>query len=850
MRRNWRRLSVAILVLAGIGLGTAGLFLAATRGPWVAAGLGKVLGRRVEIAGISLLPGRALEIEVTGLVIFDPQTGTPQLEVPHARARQAWPWLFAGQLFPREWQLDSPIVRLWPERSAERPALDLPPLDLSVRDGTIELHLPQGDVYRVHDLRLKLERSALAARAMGTASGSLRRGEHELGDFDAQVVGWLDDATASVELAGVRLESLPFDLGADPSGTARGTLRVRYERTAIGVEVDADVDDFALRVRRMSALIAPTITRLRGTVRWSPDGLTLEPDRTRLDDLVLSGSVTIGSGEDARVRADLQVADFEPGRRAGSRINPIKLMGMRFAVWERANRRMERGRVEGLRLRLDVPRSGFATSIGFGRRLAADELSIEARVRDGIYHTSPDSPPLEGIDGRVELIGNRLVIHELRMSRRGEPLPTLDIDVDGMHRLAHLPVAERGTPPGPGLPIPGLGAAAQALIREGRPDREPLRIAVQDLYVGHPALVLPLRGFSGELTFPDGKLRVGKGRGIYGGAPAELELFYDPDARHVRADVRYLDGAAPPPGDAGELWLSGKARIPIAHFGSWPLRDIRVNVAAQAGLVSLDGGRARFGGAETQLRGTVALDQPGVAPVDFHTRAAGVDAAALNEPLGLRPDSISGTADIDAQFRGTLQPGHRFIEQADFAIDVQARDGAIANLPATVALARVPSLQGIRGLFGRPLPYDEVDARFTVQQGVLRAENLSLAGPELRVLAAGEIDLLEEERPEDILLAFLFLQTVDRMIEMVPVLGNWVLGDDENLVTVYVRLQGPWKSPKASLVPPQSVRTAAGWAERMIGAGVSQLRRLLSLPGGAPDPPDPSEDASEFARPG
>lgn len=850
VRRNWRRLAVAILLLAAIGLGATGLFWAATRGPLVGDAIGRVLGRRVEIASIALVPARALEIEVTGLVIYDPDTGEPQVEVPHARARQPWPWLLAGEFFPREWQLDSPLVRLWPERSAGRGAIDLPPLDLSVSDGSIELHTPRGEVYRVSDLALQLQRSALVPRARGTASGTLRRGEHDLGHFDADVVGWLDDATASVALDGVRLESLPFDLGADPSGTARGSLRVRYQRSRIGIEVDAAVSDFELRVQRMSALVAPSATRLRGRIVWSVDGITVESDRTRLDDLVVSGRIEVGSGDDARVLADLSIGDFSPGRPAGERIHPFRLLGMRFATWERANRRIEKGRVEGLRIRLDLPRQGFADSIGFNRRLSPEELLITARVRDGIYRPAPGAPPLEDINGEVEIIGNRLVIHELQMSRSGTPLPLLDIDVDGMHRLAHLPDNERGTPAGPGLPIPGLAAAAEALRRGPGGDRAPLRVRFADLDLAHPALVLPLRDFAGEMTFPDGKLRVGKARGIYGGAPAELELFYDPGARRLRADVRYLDGEAAPPGNARELWLSGRASIPIAWFGSWPLREIRVNLAAQAGLLSLDGGRARFGGGETELRGTIALDKPGEAPVDFHTRAVDADVDALNAPLGLRPGSLSGRADVDAQFSGRLRPGHRFLEDADFAIDIHAVDGAVAHLPATVALARVPSLQGIRGLFGRPLPYDEINAHFLLQQGVLRTESLSLAGPELRVLAAGEVKLLEPDRPEDILLAFLFLQTVDRMIELVPVLGSWVLGEDENLVTVYVRLQGPWRSPDARLVPPQSVRTAAGWAERMIGAGVSQLRRILSLPAGKPEPADPPEETSELARPG
>ena len=64
-----------------------------------------------------------------------------------------------------------------------------------------------------------------------------------------------------------------------------------------------------------------------------------------------------------------------------------------------------------------------------------------------------------------------------------------------------------------------------------------------------------------------------------------------------------------------------------------------------------------------------------------------------------------------------------------------------------------------------------------------------------------------------------------------------------------MRVQGPWKKPEARLVPPQSVRTAAGWAERMIGAGVSRLRKILSLPGKRETPETP-EAASEFAHPG
>ena len=548
-------------------------------------------------------------------------------------------------------------------------------------------------------------------------------------------------------------------------------------------------------------------------------------------------------------RADLTLGDFEPGRPAGQRINGVKLMAMRFESWERANQRIEAGRVEDLRVRLDLPLAGLGSALSFRRRLKPGEFEFDARVSGGVYRTSPDTPPLENISARLEVTGNRLVVHELKMSREGSALPVIDLDVDGMHRLMRLPPDERRAPRGPGEPIPGLAAAARALVRPGRDAREPLVVELSDLYLGHPALVLPFRDAEAELRFPDGKLRV-QARGIYGGAPAELEILYDPQARHVRADVRYLDGDAPPRSDTGDLWLSAKLGVPALQLGRWRLEDIQVNVAAQGALVSFDGGRAVFGGGDTELRGTVALGAGSHALVDFHTRTTNADLDAVNEPLRLRPGALAGRADFNGLWRGRLEPGQDFLDHADLAIDLHATKGAIAHLPASVALARVPSLQGIRGLFGRPLPYDEINARFLVRDGILRAESLSLSGPELRLLAAGELDLVAPERPADLLLAFMFLQTVDKMIELVPIIGSWVLGEDDNLVTIYVRVKGPWASPSASLVPPQSVRTAAGWAERMIGAGVAQLRKILSIPPKKKEAPDVPKDTSELARPG
>ena len=125
-------------------------------------------------------------------------------------------------------------------------------------------------------------------------------------------------------------------------------------------------------------------------------------------------------------------------------------------------------------------------------------------------------------------------------------------------------------------------------------------------------------------------------------------------------------------------------------------------------------------------------------------------------------------------------------------------------------LARLPSLQGLQGLFGQPLPYDTITADIKISEGTLRTEDFSLEGPELRILAAGEVDVTSETLESDFTVALLFLQTVDRFIQQLPILRDLVLGKDQSLVTVYFHLEGPWRDPEANLVAPEAVQSATG----------------------------------------
>ena len=96
----------------------------------------------------------------------------------------------------------------------------------------------------------------------------------------------------------------------------------------------------------------------------------------------------------------------------------------------------------------------------------------------------------------------------------------------------------------------------------------------------------------------------------------------------------------------------------------------------------------------------------------------------------------------------------------------------------------------------------------------------------------------------DFVLAFLFLETVDRMIGTVPILGQWVLGDDKSLVTLYLKADGPWENPNMRPLAPGVVESAAGWAVKVVASGANQVRKILGV-----GPPDPLPELNESDSP-
>jgi hypothetical protein len=829
---------VLALLLVALGTAAAWTLLTVSATEFAAGVIGRLLGRRVEIATVEVRLGATLEIELHGLRVLA-EDDSPTFEAPVARFHQSWARLLAGRILPLAWTFERPVLRVRRGVGVSRRLESFPPLELSVLDGTVFVDVGAGPPIRIERLRVSAQQAPLRAGVRGSALGSLARGRASIGSFAADFEGWLGSAELRGRVEKLALSELPLPV-VPRAGVASGDVSLAIEEDESSGALDLGVRGLRIDIPEATGPLAPAEARLAADFQLRAGALSARLRPLALDDFVLTGDVSIGAGPDGRVRATLAAAPFEV--RPGTRLQPVRILALRFRTFADLDARTQQGRVEELRASLDLARAALAPALALERVTAPEELQLYARVADAVYRARPDVAPIEDLSGEFHWEGDRMRFADVRMRREGRWLPRIDVAIDGARLFTHLPPEERKIPEGPGLPIPGLGAAFASFERDPDSTEPPLVIDVRDAYVGYPGFLLPFRDGEIRLRFPDGNLLVERADGILGGRPATVHALWDRGADRIDVQVAYREGEAPPRRDPGPAWASGDLAIERVRLGRWPLESLRAKLRAERGRAHFTDVEARLAGGEVRASGHVSIAEEGAAPLEFDLRVAEADASRVGEILEFGPDAFAGTVDAQGTLSGRLVPGRDFARESVAVLRLGARDGTVANLPLLLAVARLASPLGWTGLFGRPLPYETVTADLRIDRGTLRTENFALDGPELRMLAAGEIDVVEDAHPVDLVIALLFLRTVDQVLERVPFVGSWILGENRSLVTLYFKVNGPWRDPRGVPLPPGGITTAAGWAGRVIGQGVRRVRDMLVAPG-APVPPPPVDGA-------
>ena len=172
------------------------------------------------------------------------------------------------------------------------------------------------------------------------------------------------------------------------------------------------------------------------------------------------------------------------------------------------------------------------------------------------------------------------------------------------------------------------------------------------------------------------------------------------------------------------------------------------------------------------------------------------DAIAIAKLFRLPPNQITGHVDLAGNFDGTLLPGTSIYAKLRGLLNVNATDGLIRKVaPPVAAVSRASeALEDFDP--SEVIRYRNLDAILEFLDGKIHTEAFSLDGPELGVLASGEVEVLSKNKNMDAKVAIFLFRKLDRVLGKIPILNLILLGTDSNLVATYFHVIGPWGDPE------------------------------------------------------
>jgi hypothetical protein len=167
------------------------------------------------------------------------------------------------------------------------------------------------------------------------------------------------------------------------------------------------------------------------------------------------------------------------------------------------------------------------------------------------------------------------------------------------------------------------------------------------------------------------------------------------------------------------------------------------------------------------------------------------------------------------------------------------RFGLLAKLLAILNVTEIYRGE-IPDLIGEGFAYRSISANAKLQGGKIIMEECTIDGVSMGIACEGEIDLVEKE--VDLIVLVAPFKTVDRIVEILPLIGN-VLGG--KLISIPFKAKGDLNDPTVYALPPTAVGSGIlGILERTLKLPITIIQPVISgVKGSTAKPPVVPEDS-------
>jgi uncharacterized protein involved in outer membrane biogenesis len=393
--------------------------------------------------------------------------------------------------------------------------------------------------------------------------------------------------------------------------------------------------------------------------------------------------------------------------------------------------------------------------------------------------------PLSGINGQIRIGADSLESPQLTV------------------RLGSSTISGRGTLSGFNSPSFALAFSSPALD-------------LADLGFPHGKLPLKAENLQGYLTYSKDNLQIGSLSGTLGRSILQMKgsvqnlqhpvIDISVTSPHLEIeDLAPLIGPSPAGGSrftlkAHILATNGKARdIPFQHLKCVLALEEQSLLLQPVDFSTLDG----------EVSGRMRIDFGSGGPrYQVNCNATKVSAERLLHALGVNKQELTGSLSLQGDLSARGESALDLKKSAVGNIKLKVDHGSVKKFST---LSKVFSILNVSQLlkFHLPdmvtggMPYNKISGDFAIKDGFASTQNLLMDSNAINVSTVGKFDIVKNEL--DLVIGVQPLQTVDKVVSRIPIVG-WILtGKDHTLISTYFEAKGRIEDPQVTAVPVKSL---------------------------------------------
>jgi len=193
------------------------------------------------------------------------------------------------------------------------------------------------------------------------------------------------------------------------------------------------------------------------------------------------------------------------------------------------------------------------------------------------------------------------------------------------------------------------------------------------------------------------------------------------------------------------------------------------------------------------------------------------------DAVSTTPKEMTGVMSVEGNLNASGAIYDAMRKSAAGSIKIHAKKGTLRQFSM---LSKVFSILNVSQLFkfklpdmvSEGMPYNDLNATFTIKNGFVSTDDLFLASNAMNMSLVGKHDFVHDNM--DLTLGIQPLQTVDKVVSHIPIVG-WILtGENKAMFSTYFEIKGKSSDPQVSAIPITS-----------LGKGVFGIfKRVFQLP--------------------